>query len=206
MTSKYTRRHWIVSSVLVIVVVAVAGALIYLEDFSGKVSIDNSMIEAPLITLGPTQGGVLNEVLVNVGDTVAAGAPVAEVGTEIIQAKVSGLIVATDAVIGEQVSPADAVVTEIDPTQLRVVGQIDEDKGLSKIQVGDPATFTIDAFGSKQFSGTVDEVSPTSDQSAVSFSISDQRPTETFDVKVRFDISEYPQLKNGMSARLSIDT
>jgi multidrug resistance efflux pump len=206
MASKYTRRHWILASAAVIVVVVAAVILVYMKDFSGKISISNSMVEAPLITLGPTQGGELNDVLVNVGDSVLAGAPVAEVGTEIIRAKVAGLIVATETTIGEQVSPGDAVVTEIDPTQLRVVGQIDENKGLDKIQVGDRATFTVDAFGSEQFAGTVDEISPTADQSALAFSISSDRPTQTFDIKVRFDVSQYPELKNGMSARLSIYT
>jgi hypothetical protein len=53
-----------------------------------------------------------------------------------------------------------------------------------------------------QTRGIVDEVSPTSRASDVVFNISDQRPTNQFDVKVRFDPSEYPELKNGMSARI----
>ena len=64
-----------------------------------------------------------------------------------------------------------------------------------------PATFTVDAFGGQQFKGVVDEVAPTSEQSDVVFNISDQRPTNQFAVYVRFDPTQYPQLKNGMSAQ-----
>jgi multidrug resistance efflux pump len=96
------------------------------------------------------------------------------------------------------------VATMVDPTQLRVVGSLDENKGLSSVQVGDAATFTVDAFGGKKYQGVVDEVSPTSNQSDVVFNISDARPTNEFSVYVRFDPTLYPELKNGMSARISI--
>ena len=69
---------------------------------------------------------------------------------------------------------------------------------MNDIQVGDPATFTVDAFGGEQFKGVVDEVAPTSEQGSVVFNISDQRPTNQFAVYVRFDPTQYPQLKNGM--------
>jgi len=38
----------------------------------------------------------------------------------------------------------------------------------------------------------------------VVFNISDKREVKQFDVKVRFDISKYPELKNGMSAKMWI--
>jgi multidrug resistance efflux pump len=87
-----------------------------------------------------------------------------------------------------------------------VVGTIDENKGLSDIHVGQMASFTVDAFGSKQYSGVVDEISPTSNQTDVVFNISDQRETQQFNVKVRFYQQKYPELKNGMSAKLTIFT
>ena len=54
----------------------------------------------------------------------------------------------------------------------------------------------------EQFKGVVDEVAPTSEQSDVVFNISDERPTNQFAVYVRFDPTQYPQLKNGMSAKI----
>ena len=122
-----------------------------------------------------------------------------------MKAKADGQIVSIDQNIGEfenAITGQAMVATMIDPTQLRVVGYLDENKGLADVAVGDPATFTVDAFGGKQYQGIVDEVSPTSRASDVVFNISDQRPTNQFDVYVRFDPAKYPELKNGMSARI----
>jgi hypothetical protein len=47
----------------------------------------------------------------------------------------------------------------------------------------------------------VDEVSPTSRQSDVVFNISSQRQEQEFNIKIRFDVNKYPELKNGMSAK-----
>jgi multidrug resistance efflux pump len=106
--------------------------------------------------------------------------------------------------VGQLVSPSAGsyVVQMIDPSDLRVVGHLDENKGLSKIAVGDAAMFTVDAFGSKSYQGIVDEISETSRASDVVFNVSDERPTNEFDVKVRFDPEKYPELKNGMSAKI----
>jgi len=112
----------------------------------------------------------------------------------------------TDKAIGAHVSAGMPVVTIINPNALRVAGKIDENKGLSQVSVGDPATFTVDAFGSKKYHGVVSEISQTSVQTDVVFNISDKRPTNQFDVYVRFDTAKYPELKNGMSARIWVHT
>ncbi len=66
--------------------------------------------------------------------------------------------------------------------------------------------FTVDAFGGQTFTGVIDEVAPTSNQSGIVFNISNQRQVQQFDVKARFDTTAYPQLRNGMSARMWIYT
>jgi len=188
-----------------LVIIGGIGAGLYWYVNSKTVYIDLSQITAPLVNLSPMNSGVLEAVYVNVGDEVAINTPVARVGNEIVEAKAAGEIVSVDNNIGEYVNTMTGqgtVAAMIDPTQLRVVGNLDENKGLSDVVVGDPATFTVDAFGSQIFKGVVDEVSPTSKQSDVVFSISDQRPTNQFAVKVRFDPTRYPQLKNGMSAKI----
>jgi multidrug resistance efflux pump len=94
----------------------------------------------------------------------------------------------------------------IDPNELRVVGTIDENKGLSEIKVGNVASFTVDAFGNKKFTGVVEEVSPTSKESGVTFSISDKREIKQFTVKIKYDTLAFPDFKNGMSAKIKIYT
>ena len=99
---------------------------------------------------------------------------------------------------------SQAVVTMIDPSELRVVGQVEEDKGLKDISVGQQAVFTVDAFGSKKYIGTVEQISPTSNQSGIVFNISDKQAKQSYDVKIIFDASQHPELKNGMSAKIWI--
>ncbi len=185
---------------LAILAVALAGAF-YLYS-NREVAIDNAAISAPLITLAPTSAGRLNAVYANEGDLLPAGAPVALVGTEVVKTKIAGLIVQVNDTVGAEEAAGAPVVTMIDPGALRVVGKIDENKGLSDIAIGDPVVFTVDAFGSKQYRGVVDEIAPTSNQSDIVFSVSDKRQEQTFDIKARFDTAAYPELKNGMSARM----
>ncbi len=196
----------------VLVAIAIVGALgggLYWYVSGKTVYIDQSQIEAPLIDLSPVNSGVLEAVYVQDGDMVTENEPIAQVGDEIVKAKTAGEIVSVNDNIGQYMNVMTGqgtVATMIDPTQLRVVGNLDENKGLSSVRVGDPATFTVDAFGSQIFKGIVDEVAPTAESGSVVFNISDQRPTQQFAVKVRFDPTQYPQLKNGMSARIWVYT
>ena len=135
---------------------------------------------------------------------MVANESVARVGSEILSAKTAGIVVSTINTPGQVFMPGSPVVSMIDPLQLRVVGKIDEDKGLSRVKIGDPVLFTVDAFGSTQFVGEVDEISPTSNQSSVVFSFSDKSEIKQFDIKVRYDIAQHPEFKNGMSAKLRI--
>jgi multidrug resistance efflux pump len=193
----------IASSLLLLVAIG-GGAGTYLWVTGQRVYIENSTIEAPEIDLAPMTGGILEDMYVTEGDPVAPNQVVARVGDELIKAKVAGIVTKADAAIGENVGSGDTVVAMIDPDQLRVVGQIDENKGLDRIQAGQYAVFTVDAFGSQKFQGVVDEVSPQAQPSDVVFQISDEREEQIFDVKVRFDTADYAQLKDGMSARLYV--
>ncbi len=189
--------------VVILIVLAIVGAII-LKTLNSRVYTDQADIEAPTITLSPTTPGVLQKIFVNVGDHVNADTPVAQVGNQLIQTQVAGIITSTKNSIGQNVSPSDAIVTMIDPTTLRAVAHLDEDKGLSSVQVGEHVVFTVDAFAGKQYQGIVDEISPTARQGDVVFNISDARETQEFDVKIRFDVTAYPELTNGMSAKVWI--
>ena len=198
------RTRWIRTGAAVLAIVLVATGFIYWQVISKRIYVDTASIQAPQIILAPSHAGILEGVYVNEGDQVNAGQTVARVGDELVQSKVAGIIVSVPDTVGAQVNAGSPVVTMIVPGQLRVVGSVSEDKGLSRIAVGDPITFTVDAFGSKQFSGVVDEIAPTSQQSQIVFNISGQRAEQQFDVKARFDTAAYPLLKNGMSARMWI--
>jgi len=187
---------------IVVVIGGGIGAFAYLAAASHTVYIDKAQIEAPMVDLSPTNPGTLNAVYVSVGQLLPPDTVVANVGTELIKSTSGGLVISVNNNIGQTVGPADVVVATLDPTQLRVVGQVVEDKGLVDIKVGQQAEFTVDAFGSQKFYGVVDEVSPTSEASDVVFSVSDNREEQNFDVKIKFDTTAYSQLNNGMSAKV----
>jgi multidrug resistance efflux pump len=203
-TPKKERSPWVlaVAAFIVIIIGGGIGAIAYIAASNKTVYIDKASIEAPLVDLSPAAPGVLQQVYVTEGQTIPPNTVVAEVGTELIKSTAGGLVVTVNNNIGKEVSPTDVIVETIDPTQLRVVGQVEEDKGLTDIAVGDKASFTVDAFGSQQFVGVVSEVAPTAESSDVVFNVSDQRQEQNFDVKVEYDPTMYPQLKNGMSAKI----
>jgi len=201
---KNARNRIIAVIVVAVIILGGIGGLIYWNISSSRVYVENSIISAAVTNLSPTVGGTLQEVFVNIGDNVQTSAPIARIGNGLIKANSSGQILSIDTNIGDNFGPGQTVATMINPDDLRVVGQVQEDKGLKYIKVGQEAIFTVDAFGSKQYSGIVDQINPTSDAGDIVFNISNTRQENNFDVKVRFDITQYPELKNGMSAKLWI--
>lgn len=189
----------------------IAGAFIVLSGIAAyyilsasRVYVDSATITAPLIELAPTAPGTLTATYVKEGDYVAANTPVALVGSQVLTTNVAGIITKVNDTQGAEINPGESVVTEIDPTTLKVIGKLDENKGLANVAVGDPVIFTVDAYGSREFKGMVDEVAPSSNQSDIVFNISDARQAQNFSIKVRYDHALYSYLKNGMSARLWI--
>lgn len=195
-------RIWIIPVLLILVLAGAGFGGYYLYLDSIRVYIEKSEISAPIIELAPQTPGILKDVLVQTGDKVEANASVAQVGDNLLKTKTSGIIVSTQNDIGKIFNTGTSVVGMIDPQELRVVGRIEENKGLKDIKVGQKVEFTVDAFGSKKYYGTVDGISPTSRETGIAFNISDKRETKEFEVKVRFNIDQYPELKNGMSAKM----
>jgi multidrug resistance efflux pump len=206
MDTTTTRRQWLVAGAASALIIVICAVLIYSQTASKRVAIDAAVIQAPTIDLSASQPGTLQEIYVHAGDQIAANTVVARVGNELVKAKVAGIVITIAQKIGTQVSAGQPVVEMIDPAQLRVVGKVDENKGLDRLQVGDSVVFTVDAFGGTKFSAVVDEIAPTSEQSGVVFNISDKREVKQFEIKARFDVASYPQLKNGMSARMWVYT
>ena len=200
------KRPQVQSIIGIVLVFAALGGFIFWHTNHNTVFIENSDLEAPIINLSGSTAGTLNALYVKEGDTIAANSPVALVGSDIVTAKESGTVISIQNNIGEFFTPGETIVSMVHPDDMRVVGAIDENKGLDEVQVGQKATFTVDAFGSKTYVGVVDSVSATADDTGVVFSISDKRPTNKFDVKVRYNVADYPELKNGMSAKITVFT
>ena len=200
------KRPWMHSLISFIVIFGLLGLFLFWQVETNTVFIENSNIEAPIINLAPSSPGILNALYVKEGEVVAPDSQVALVGSQIISTKNGGLVSSAPVVLGSYFSPGQTVVSIVNVAEMKVVGQLEETKGLDKVKVGQRATFSVDAFPGKTYSGIVDDISQTSDDTGVVFSISDKRPTEIFDVKLRFNVTDYPELKSGMSAKITVYT
>jgi len=198
------RNKIIITSAILLVIILAIGGFMYWKTTSARVYVEDAQISAPVTSLYPKVGGTLQEVYINAGDIVEINAPIARVGNELVKAKSAGLVLTVNNTIGASFGPTTAIATMINPNELKVVGKTQEDKGLKYLKVGQEAIFTVDAFGSKKYYGVVEEVSDTSNTGDIVFNISDTRQEQKFDIKIRFDVTQYPELKNGMSAKLWI--
>lgn len=194
-------RNRLMLLALLAFLVAGAVALVYLSLSKSRVYVEKSSLVAPATDLSSRIGGTLQKLFVKAGDNVEANEPVAQIGNDIVKTKNKGIVISVKNDIGKNFAPGEAVVSMINPEDLRVVARVEENKGLSDIQVGQKAVFTVDASGSKEYSGVVDEISPTARSSDIVFNISSAREQQEFNVKIRFSASDYPELKNGMSAK-----
>ncbi len=197
-------RPWVRSIAAAVIIFSALAAFLFWYESRTKVAIEDSVLTAPVATIAPSTGGPLNALYVKEGDRVPANAPIAQVGTETLFAKEGGLIAGDALAIGTYFMPGQNVVSVVDDARMRVVGTLEETKGLSRLAAGDRVVFTVDAFPGKKYEGVVDEVAPVSSDAGIAFSISDKRPTKKFDVYTRFDAATYPELKSGMSAKMTV--
>ncbi len=200
------KKPWMQSLISFLVIFGALAGFLFWQVERNTVLIENSDLEAPIINLSTNAPGILNDLYVKEGDRIEANAQVALVGSQIIFTKEGGIVVSAPRVLGAYFMPGQTIVSIVNDKEIKVVGQIDETKGLSSIKAGERATFSVDAFPSKVYEGVVDQVSPVSDNNSIVFSISDKRPVKKFDVKVRFNVADYPELKSGMSAKITVYT
>lgn len=190
----------------VLVMILIVGFYIFFQKTTGRVTIDHSLVQAPIIVVAPSLSGKVQEIDVKEGQTVQSGDTLAIVGSETLRADTDGLIISASDLTGSRVNQQTQLIQMIRPVNIRVVGTIDEDKGLTDIRVGQIVSFTIDALPGNTYWGYVDEISPSAVAPAFSFSTSSERPTQQFTVYAKFDSTAYPVIKNGMSAKMTVYT
>jgi multidrug resistance efflux pump len=190
----------------IVLIVIIVGSFLYWQSRKDRVFIEDSLVTGTLITIAPTTSGQLTEMDAQAGKMLKKGDVIAIVGSNTIRSTTDGLVVSANNQIGGSVTPQSQLVQLVDPAQMRVAGTIDENKGLDQVKVGQVASFTVDAYPGQTFWGYVDEISQTAKTTQASFSISSERPTQQFQVYLRFNATAYPQLKNGMSAKMTIYT
>jgi multidrug resistance efflux pump len=192
--------------ITVLVIVAAAAVVLYMNSRNGKIVVEDSIISAPLINIVPPVPGKMDEMNVYENEMVKKGDPLMTVAGQTTYADANGLVVMANNQVGGVVSVQTPVIQIINPSDIRVAGTIDENKGLNEVKVGQVVSFTVDAYPGKKYWGYVDEVSPSAKQTQAAFSISSERPTQQFIIYARFDTSAFPEIKNGMSAKMTVFT
>ena len=196
----------IIPIVVVIALIIFAGVFLYFFNTSERLFIDKSIIQAPIITISSSVQGKVQEIDIKEGQTVESGETLAVVGSETLRAQTDGLIISASDLTGSTVNQATQLIQMIRPINIRVVGTIDEDKGLNKIKVGQVISITIDALPGKTYWGFVDEISPSALAPAFTLSSSTERQTQQFSIYAKFDTTSYHDIKNGMSAKMVVYT
>lgn len=189
-----------------ILIFLITGSFFYFLKMIDRIFIDHSQVQAPVIIISPSTSGKIQEIAVKEGQNVEVGDTLAVVGSETIRANTEGLIISANDLTGSVANQQTQLIQMIRPVNMRVIGTIDEDKGLNSIRVGQVVSFTVDALSGKTYWGYVDEISPSAVAPAFSFSTSTERPTQQFTVYAKFDSTKYPDIKNGMSAKMVVFT
>lgn len=189
---------------IIVGIVATIGGIWYVVNQGKYIYSEKASLSAPMIKITAHSQGVLKKVEVDAGAIVAAHQALARVGLETLYSEVAGKIISVQKDYGTIYNSGQAVLTMIEPSEMKVVARIDEDKGIKDIKVGQKAIFTVDAYGSREFEGTVATIHPTTKEGDVVFNISDKRETKQFEVEIGYDHEHLPVFQNGMSARVWI--
>jgi multidrug resistance efflux pump len=191
---------------VIIVAVLLIGGYIGFQLLKDRVNIEDSLVQAPIVVISPETPGKIVDIKVYEGEQVKKGDALAVVGTTSLNAFQDGLVISTNNAIGSIANSQTPVVQMINFADMRIAGTIDENKGLDKLKIGQSVSFTVDAIPGQTFWGYIDEISPTAKQTQLQFSISSERPTQQFIIYTRFNAFSYPQIKNGMSAKMTVYT
>ena len=189
-----------------LIILAIFGSVYFYFKTKQRITIENSIVASPIIPLSSSIPGKFKSIIAIEGQKVKKGDALAIVGTEIIRSYIDGIIIETNKQIGAFVTQQTPIVKMININEMRIDGTIDENKGFNQIKVGQVVSFTIDALPGKMFWGYVDEIAQSAKQTGATFSISSERPTQQFEIYARFDAKAYPEIKNGMSAKMTVYT
>ena len=141
------------------------------------VSTSDAQVVADLVQVGSSNAGRIVSLNVEEGDPILEGQVIATVDIatvisrsatagnakigfrdEIVLAPRSGVIAALRAKEGDTVSAGQPIVTLMDPRQLWVVANVDEDK-INRVRTGQIVEVKVDSFG-RTLAGRVNTLSP----------------------------------------------
>lgn len=115
----------------------------------------------------------------------------AQLANTVLTAPFSGYIFNKRVVMGDMASPNLPLMTLVDTSKVKVEINIGEND-IAKLAIGQPVTFTVDAYPGQTFTGTLSELSPAADLK-----------NRTFKVWILADNPDQ-KLRSGMFARVNL--
>ncbi len=165
-------------------------------------------IEATEVSLGSIQGGRVDQVQVNEGDTVNADQILAVVnpggasrggsGREMIHSPLAGVVLYRHMEPGEIASAGAPLLTVTDPNNLKLTVYVPEDR-YGQIRLGQVLSVTVDSFPNESFAGTVSHIADQAEFTPRNVQTTDNRKTTVFAVRLNLPPSD-GKLKPGMPA------
>lgn len=119
---------------------------------------DNARVTTDLYHIVPPMPGTLERFSVVQGQRVEENQLIGWVeNSPAMRSPVEGLVIYTNAVQDQMVSPQQAVAVVADTKNIHIQANVEE-TDISQIRVGLPAIVTIDTFGNQEFNGYVAEI------------------------------------------------
>src|SRR5258708_23453783 len=117
--SLFKNKKFVKRFIIGVAIVFLILAYIFYEKFQGRIFIDDSLIQAPIITISPSTSGKVQEVDVTEGQRVQKGDTLAVVGSETLRANTDGLVITASDLTGSSVNPQTQLIQMIQPVDLR---------------------------------------------------------------------------------------
>ncbi len=207
----------IILSSLVIILVTVWLYFAYQDNHF--IVTEDAKVDAAIVKVSPQISGKItdvnfdenqlvekNQIIARQSDeTLAAGA---NVDMTVIRTPISGQIIKKMASAGEMGSPSNPIALMVNPNELYITANIEEDK-IELVKEGQEVRFTVDSFPKVWFRGKVESIGSAS--TSVSSLLSTQssgnsfiKVTQRIPVKISFSGKYEEKLLPGMNAKIKI--
>ncbi len=208
--ARHKKIKGIMSIVLLVVVFVGCGVgYYYYSQGTNYFVTDNAKVTAKMYSVMPIKAGELKEWTVSLGDVVKKDQVLGRQDIlPYITAPIDGVVVKNDGNVGQTVAPTNPVAIVADTNNMYIGVNIEE-TDIIKIKLGQSVDVTVDAYGNKDFKGTITEVAQATQTyfagvSSFSTSGTYSKVTQLIPVRVDIENPENLPLTFGMNATVKI--
>jgi multidrug resistance efflux pump len=214
------RRFILVPILVMVALLAIVGGVAY-WGYNNYIyyTTDDAQVTGPIVSVSSPQSGLLNDLKVQLGSTVAAGDVVATVSVSSttgtaskivnVTTPIAGTVIQTSAVQGQGVAAGLSLLQVTDLNHLSITAYVDESQ-ISNIKLNQDVDVKIDAYSGTSYTGHVQRIVaaaasefsllPSADYSSGNFTKVSQR----IPVIISFSSNNGNAVVPGMSAEVTI--